>query len=226
MKKNLILILSLVWFTSCANKKSENTVVDSSFEESISVGDESGAFLEQADVAQSNSSGAQDSSKAQETEEVKDSTLIVPADQITSDGMIVGKKELEEKNVVITDKIEEFAVENGDSLMWVAFKIYGDYSKWKILKELNPNITKKRLSSGSTVKYYVPAEKFIWSPKGLPHLIKAKDTLGSISKEKYGTGKKWKLILDNNRPMIKNPNLIFAGFTLYYLKDERDLASQ
>ena len=50
------------------------------------------------------------------------------------------------------------------------------------------------------------------------------ETLGTISNKHYGVTKRWKDLYENNRPMIKDPNLIFAGFTLYYVPD-RDLAS-
>jgi nucleoid-associated protein YgaU len=43
--------------------------------------------------------------------------------------------------------------------------------------------------------------------------------------EKYGTTRKWKKIYKNNEPLVRDPNLIFAGFTLYYLP-QRKLASE
>jgi nucleoid-associated protein YgaU len=51
------------------------------------------------------------------------------------------------------------------------------------------------------------------------------ETLGTISSDKYGTPVKWRKIYDNNRPLIKNPNTIYAGFTLYYIP-EREIASE
>ncbi|MCB1073754.1 MAG: hypothetical protein KDK96_11745 [Chlamydiia bacterium] len=49
--------------------------------------------------------------------------------------------------------------------------------------------------------------------------MKKEDTLGTISDEVYHTPKRWNEIYQNNRPLIKDPNLIFAGFTLYYIPD-------
>lgn len=126
-------------------------------------------------------------------------------------------------NSIDTSKIEKYKVQRGDTLMMVAFKIYGDYGKWRDIKRLNPNV--KFLSAGVELKYNVPSQKFGWEPVGDPYLVKTGDTLGLISKDKYGTMNKWRLIYENNRPLIKNPNLIFAGFTLYY-RPLRDLASQ
>lgn len=119
--------------------------------------------------------------------------------------------------------METYRVQKGDTLMMVAFKIYGDYHKWKDLKEWNKDV--KKIEEGAELKYMVPDQRFGWQPNGLPYLIKTADTLGTISMDKYGTSKKWKSIYNNNRPLIKNPNLIFAGFTIYY-QPARDLASE
>lgn len=122
-----------------------------------------------------------------------------------------------------TGPMEKYRVQKGDTMMMIAFKIYGDYRKWKDIKEWNKDV--KKIGEGVELKYMVPDQKFGWMPSGLPYLIKTADTLGTISKDKYGTPKKWKSIYDNNRPLIRNPNLIFAGFTIYY-QPARSLASE
>ncbi len=119
--------------------------------------------------------------------------------------------------------METYKVQKGDTMMMIAFKIYGDYRKWKDIKEWNKDV--KKVGEGVELKYMVPDQKFGWMPSGLPYLIKTADTLGTISKEKYGTTRKWKSIYENNRPLIRNPNLIFAGFTIYY-QPARSLASE
>ncbi|MEA9354858.1 hypothetical protein SHI21_01505 [Bacteriovorax sp. PP10] len=119
--------------------------------------------------------------------------------------------------------MENYKVQKGDTMMMIAFKIYGDYRKWKDIKEWNKDV--KKVGEGVELKYMVPEQRFGWQPSGLPYLIKTADTLGTISKDKYGTTKKWKSIYENNRPLIRNPNLIFAGFTIYY-QPARSLASE
>jgi nucleoid-associated protein YgaU len=119
--------------------------------------------------------------------------------------------------------METYKVQKGDTMMMIAFKIYGDYHKWKDLRAWNKDV--KKIGDGMELKYMVPEQKFGWQPSGLPYLIKTADTLGTISQDKYGTPKKWKSIYENNRPLIKNPNLIFAGFTVYY-QPARSLASE
>lgn len=117
-----------------------------------------------------------------------------------------------------------YTVKRGDTLMLIAFKMYGDYTKWRSIANLNPG--SNSLKVGSVIKFQKPAQRFSWNPEGLPHLIRNGDTLGTISSDKYGTNRRWKDIWNNNRPLIKNPNLIFAGFTVYYIPDEdRGVAS-
>lgn len=119
--------------------------------------------------------------------------------------------------------MEKYRVQKGDTLMMIAFKIYGDYHKWKDIKGWNKDV--KKIGEGVELNYVVPEQKFGWSPSGLPYLVRSGDTLGTVSMDKYGTPKKWRSIYENNRPLIKNPNLIFAGFTIYY-QPARSLASE
>ncbi len=127
-----------------------------------------------------------------------------------------------------TMKPQEFGkyrLANNETLMMASFKIYGDYRRWKELKKWNKDALKNGLRAGLELKYSIPEKKFVWEPSGLPYLVKTGNTLGSISKEKYGTKKKWKDLYENNRPLIIDPNIIFAGFTIYYIPT-RDIASQ
>ena len=119
--------------------------------------------------------------------------------------------------------MEKYKVHKDETLMMIAFKIYGDYHKWKDIRGWNKNI--KNITEGTELNYIAPEEKFGWSPSGLPYLVRTGDTLGTVSMDKYGTPKKWRSIYENNRPLIKDPNLIFAGFTIYY-QPARTLASE
>ncbi|MBY0416271.1 MAG: LysM peptidoglycan-binding domain-containing protein, partial [Bdellovibrionales bacterium] len=118
--------------------------------------------------------------------------------------------------------METYRFQKGDTLMMVAFKIYGDYRKWKDLKKWNKGTI---ITEGVDVKYYVQNQKFGWRPAGQPYMVRTGDTLQIISMDKYKTTRKWKSIYENNRPLIRDPNLIFAGFTIYY-RPMRDLASE
>ena len=127
--------------------------------------------------------------------------------------------------IATSGNMGSYTVEAGDTLMLVAFKLYGDYRKWREIAQMNPGVNGERLAAGSVLSYDMPVQRFEWTPKGLPYLVKRGDTLGTISNDKYGTIKRWREIYDNNQPMIRDPNLIFAGFTLYYQTD-RDVASE
>ena len=126
--------------------------------------------------------------------------------------------------VTIGGEVGRLKVKRGETLMMIAFNLYGDYTKWKRLRNMNPGINPHSLAAGQVIKYEVPEEEFSWVPNGNPYLIKRGDTLGTISKDKYGTPKKWRDIYNNNSPLIRDPNLIFAGFTIYYIDGESDFA--
>ena len=119
-------------------------------------------------------------------------------------------------------KIMSYKVQKGETLMQIAFKIYGDISKWKELKVINGAKFSKNtaLRANMELKYKAPEKTFVWNPEGTPYLIKTGETLGTISNSVYQTPKKWKRIWENNKPLITNPNVIYAGFTLYYKGSE------
>jgi nucleoid-associated protein YgaU len=121
----------------------------------------------------------------------------------------------------------QYTVQKNETLMLIAFKLYGDYGKWKVLANQNINVIKDgaTVGEGMVLTYQAPSQEFNWAPNGNPYLIRNGDTLGTISKSVYQTMSKWKLLWDNNRPMIKDPNKIYAGFTLYYV-DGREVASE
>lgn len=113
----------------------------------------------------------------------------------------------------------EYIVQKNETLMMIAFKLYGDYGLWRDLARKNASSIKKGLiTAGSKIKYTLPSQAFEWSPQGKLYLIRTGDTLGGISGRVYGTSKKWKSLWDNNKPLIKDPNKIFAGFTIYWLE--------
>ena len=135
----------------------------------------------------------------------------------------VGQPKVEEakpeSNVKISE-VGEYIVEKGDTLLLISFKVYGDYRKWRQILAENPGVSADNLIAGKMLKYTQPETPFEWIRKGNAHLILKGDTLGTISNQYYGTIKRWKDIYKNNQPMILDPNLIFAGFTLYYVSDK------
>ncbi|WP_257297231.1 LysM peptidoglycan-binding domain-containing protein [Endozoicomonas sp. YOMI1] len=110
-----------------------------------------------------------------------------------------------------------YTVNQNDTLMKIAFEIYGDYEQWVVIKNSNSEKidSKNIIKQGVTLTFPKPADKFVQSKKGDPYLIKRGDTLASISKNTYGSSRYWKAIWKNNTPLIKDPDKIFAGFTIY-----------
>ena len=198
--KVLIFVLFLLGLTSCANKEDKIELGEGTSDEFL----DDGVNDEELMVDDK----GEEASEFAEAEASPD-----PVQQ-----------EMENSNFS-TGEMGTYLVENGETLMQAAFKIYGDYRKWKHLMSVN-NLDSHRVKNGTTLKYEKPSSPFFWKPQGNPYLIKTGDTLGTISQEKYNTAKRWKDIYENNKPMIRDPNLIFAGFTLYYIPDARGTASQ
>jgi nucleoid-associated protein YgaU len=114
----------------------------------------------------------------------------------------------------------QYSVKRGDTLMKIAFENYGDLYRWREIYEANraaiadpnnvPPGTQLSLSGAGMVQVERNGEQY---------LIHRGETLGIISKNVYGTPRKWKKLWENNRELIKDPNKIYAGFYLYYQPD-------
>jgi hypothetical protein len=107
--------------------------------------------------------------------------------------------------------------------MKIAFEYYGDLLKWREIYQKNQALigdNASRLEPGLILKIdgreYVMVER-----NGKPYLIVRDDTLTKISKKVYGTPANWRELWQNNRQLIRHPDRIYAGLTLYY----RDLES-
>lgn len=118
--------------------------------------------------------------------------------------------------LIISDLIN-YEVKKNQTLMIIAFELYGDYTKWREVYNLNKEKLKfnTKLPLGIKLKVPRPLKKYK-RPEGDPYLVKRGDSLSIISRKVYGYWQNWPEIFDNNRDMIRHPNLIFAGFTLYY----------
>lgn len=116
---------------------------------------------------------------------------------------------------------ELYEVRGGDTLMKIAFMVYGDVYQWRRILEANSDRISDpaRLVKGTQLKvdnaandsYYNGFEKY---------LIKSGDTLGVISGDIYGSKSKWKDLWKMNDGLVKDPNRIYAGFFLRYTAPE------
>lgn len=121
----------------------------------------------------------------------------------------------EEMSNMMSGETAEYHVKAGETYMQIAFKLYGNVSKWKDIKALNPQVKEVHLRAGTKLKYERPAQEFVWQPTGTPYLIKTGDTLGTISNSFYQSTAKWKELWQHNKKLITNPNRIYAGFTMF-----------
>jgi nucleoid-associated protein YgaU len=121
-----------------------------------------------------------------------------------------------------------YTVRKNETLMLISFKLYGDYERWREIARQNRDTLAggNQLREGMVLRYRAPAREFVWNPSGQPYLIRTGDSLSKISGNVYNDIRKWKLIWNNNKPLIKDPNKIFAGFTIYYLENGREVASE
>lgn len=169
---------------------------------------------------------AEFSSTAPNETVVKESSIELTPDRSQEAPVVVEealpeiKEEVETPAYSEAGSVKSYRVQKGETLMQIAFKIYGDISKWKEIKNMNSGVISNNtsLKANTELKYRAPETPFVWNPAGEPHLIKNGETLGTISNAVYATPKKWKTLWENNKPLIKNPNVIYAGFTLYYTK--------
>jgi nucleoid-associated protein YgaU len=113
---------------------------------------------------------------------------------------------------------ESYTIQQGDTLMKVAFETYGDLYEWKKIYEMNRDklTDPNRIPPGTVLTLGKPSSPVSIDRNGEKYMIRSGDTLGTISDDIYGTPRKWKKLWENNRQLIKDPNKIFAGFYLYY----------
>lgn len=106
----------------------------------------------------------------------------------------------------------EYQLYEGETLMLVAWKFYGDYKRWREIEAMNPGSNFKH---GDKIRIPKYDKAFEYNPGGTPYLIQKGDTLGRVSTKRYDTKKYWKKIWKHNDRLIKDPDLIFAGFTIF-----------
>ena len=229
MKLTPWLVLLSLCLTSCSGSKSAQKVNEETPQIELSDADES---IENPSTEEQPADAAMATESTEVTDPVaEDTTSETVEDPMVTDAEPTVDPAMTEAAPVVTNEpgtMKQYTVQKNETLMMIAFKLYGDYGRWKEIANQNRDALKGTtvVRDGMTLNYMAPAEEFIWNPQGNPYLIRTGDTLGGISKEVYATVKKWKLIWENNRPLIKDPNKIYAGFTIYTLENGREVANE
>ncbi|MCR9203873.1 MAG: LysM peptidoglycan-binding domain-containing protein [Halobacteriovoraceae bacterium] len=215
--KLLLLIMAQLAFSSCSSKTSKPS--------------NSGEFSSEFAVDEDNPLTEDEEGVTAFDDDFFDSI----EDDIQEDAQVASSNIFEETETTETyneGSFETYTVLEGETLMWIAFKLYGDYRDWRKLKRWNENILDYQdlPEIGAKLKYQPQQTASNWRAQGNPYLVLRGDTLFKVSKKVYeGQGHLWKSIWANNQVQIRDPNLIFAGFTLFYLPYEevkRDIASE
>lgn len=121
---------------------------------------------------------------------------------------------------------ETYTVKSGDTLMKIAFTLYGDIDRWKDLQDWNSGKLRNgsALRRGMKLQYEAPMTAFEPEERAHSYVIQKGDTLANIADEVYGRKMKYKKLQRYNSKLIRNPNRIFAGFTIFYDITAKEIA--
>ena len=221
--KSIVSLLVLLLFAvGCSGSSSKNEKKDSSlYTMEEGEGEDDQSLLEGSEEESSEALTTTD--PEDEEEELGDKEVAESQEEESEEESVEEVASSESMESTSPEDISVYRVQDDhETLMLIAFKIYGDYRKWKDIAELNKDMFDNRyiVKKGMMIKFTVPDQEFVWKPVGDPYLIKRGDTLSRISHNVYNVYNRWMEIWNNNKPLIKNPNYIFAGFTVYYVPDE------
>ncbi len=224
---SLFLVLALIGaFSSCSSSPTSSNEGNSEYGAAESGADAVGSIPEDMLAAEETPMG--ESAPAENLTAAEDFSSTVETANQPSDPFadLTEAEATAEESVTTTGETAAYTVKAGDTLMKIAFTIYGDVDRWKDLQEWNRGKLKSvnQLRVGMSLTYETPTTSF--SPEQLAHsyLIKKGDTLAGIADEVYGRKMKYKKLQNYNRRLIKNPNRIFAGFTIFYDITEQEMA--
>ncbi|MDR4508219.1 MAG: LysM peptidoglycan-binding domain-containing protein [Candidatus Brocadiaceae bacterium] len=128
-------------------------------------------------------------------------------------------------------RLEIYKVQHKDTLRKIAQKYYGDASQWMRIFDANEDKIYDRNSLQIGMELVIPMEKVtamstkketttpllshvvdVESKKPLEiHRIQRGDTLYKLAVKYYNDGNKWKNILEANKNVIKNKNVLLVG---------------
>lgn len=128
-------------------------------------------------------------------------------------------KREEEKAVLIADHIKKFGFDTSD------IKVKVDNDKVSLMGSIDTQENKNKIivTAGNiegiaSVEDWIvvknPAVVAPHQPEKQFYTVKKGDYLSKIAKEVYGDANKYNVIFEANKPMLKDPNLIYPGQVL------------
>lgn len=115
------------------------------------------------------------------------------------------------------DELKEHILGYGFEIDQFAVKVEGD----KVIvsgKVASEDIKSKILVAAGNIEGIAEVEDMIEVEKPAPepryYTVKKGDFLSKISREMYGNANKYPIIFEANKPMLKNPDLIYPGQVL------------
>lgn len=130
-------------------------------------------------------------------------------------------------------------VANGETLDVIAKRLYGRASAASEILAANPGLNPRRMKVGTELKLpRAPTIKGRGTPESAAqpkpalngtlsnpvatpvasasreHVVRSKDSLGSIARSRYGSENAWRRIYDANRDRLKSPNKLVVGMKL------------
>ena len=103
-------------------------------------------------------------------------------------------------------KVENLKVHINDDLATISGMAYDQATKEKVVLVVGNTEGIATVDDQMTVEHVEPEAQF--------HTVVSGDTLGKIAKKFYGNAMKYPVIFEANKPMLKDPDLIYPGQVL------------
>ena len=103
-------------------------------------------------------------------------------------------------------QVENLNVHIDDDTATITGMAYDQATKEKVVLVVGNSEGIATVDDQMTVEHVEPEAQF--------HTVVSGDTLGKIAKKYYGNAMKYPMIFEANKPMLKNPDLIYPGQVL------------
>jgi nucleoid-associated protein YgaU len=115
-------------------------------------------------------------------------------------------RKLEETINDLQLKVEDLSVHIDDDRATITGAAYDQATKEKVVLVVGNSSGIATVDDQMTVEHVEPEAQF--------HTVVSGDTLGKIAKKYYGNAMKYPVIFEANKPMLKDPDLIYPGQVL------------